>query len=60
MKDDKNQIERIKDGETGPGDAKRSQPKGQKPVTAPKSTVRLTTLPSSADTGRGKKDRGER
>lgn len=49
---DKNQIQRIKDGETGPGNAKRGQPRGPKPNTDPKN-VNLTTLPPTADTGEG-------
>lgn len=57
---DKNQIERIKDGETGPGNAKRGQPMGQKPVRGPKEIVDLTTLPPTADTGHGGSDTGER
>jgi hypothetical protein len=60
MNERKNQIQRIKDGETGPGNAKRGQPLGQPPVTGPKETVDLTTLPSSANTGHGNQDQGER
>ena len=50
---DKNQIQRIKDGETGPGNAKRGQPRGPKPNTDSKKIIDLTTLPSTADTGKG-------
>lgn len=57
---EKSQIQRIKDGETGLGNAERSQPRGQSPVTSPKKAVDLTTLPPTADTGSGGKDRGER
>ena len=58
--DGKNQIERIKDGETGPGNAKRGQPRGQGPVTGSEELIELTTLPPTADTGHGGNDKGER
>lgn len=60
MPDKKNQIQRIRDGETGPGDAKKGQPRGPGPVNGPKGVVDLTSLPSSADTGHGGQDKGER
>ena len=60
MAEEKNQIQKIKDGETGPGDAKKGQPRGPGPVREPKETVDLTSLPPTADTGHGGKDDGER
>lgn len=56
----KSQIQKIRDGELGPGNAKKGQPSGPGPVTDSKDIIELSTLPSTARTGHGKNDKGER
>jgi hypothetical protein len=56
----KSQIQKIRDGDLGPGNAPKGQPYGPGPVTDSKDIIELTTLPSTARTGHGENDRGER